>query len=379
MPDAIGEVWKLADSDLPGPAKLDLVRDFDRVLGLDLARLTEPLPPLPAHVRGLLEQRREPRDRGHYPQADALRESVRDSGYEVRDTAGATVALPRDPAFAPDKLVGTFSTSNEVTSFIEEPDTCEFSLNILAHDYQDDVRRCVESALAWCGGRDVEVVVVDNFSGDGLGPWVDELARADARVRVIHTDHRVGEGAGRNMGLKQSRGRYVMVLDTSVEFAGDAFTPLAALLADHRIGAAGAWGVHSHDLRHFDEGTHGPEVDAVEAYCLCFRRSLLRDTGLMDEKYRFYRNLDLDFSIGLRSLGLTNVALEHLPLLKHEHRGWNSVDPDERDKLSRKNFNRFLEKWGNRVDLLAHTAHPGESGVAGQHHHDHDHHDVGHT
>jgi hypothetical protein len=31
---------------------------------------------------------------------------------------------------------------------------------------------------------------------------------------------------------------------------------------------------------------------------------------------------------------------------------WESTDPIERDRLSRRNFYRFLDRWGKRNDLL---------------------------
>ena len=43
-----------------------------------------------------------------------------------------------------------------------------------------------------------------------------------------------------------------------------------------------------------------------------------------------------------------------LPFERHEHRGWTSLSDDERDRLSKRNFYRFLDRWGDRPDLLLH-------------------------
>jgi hypothetical protein len=40
------------------------------------------------------------------------------------------------------------------------------------------------------------------------------------------------------------------------------------------------------------------------------------------------------------------------PLVRHEHRGWTSIAPDERDRLSRRNFYRILDRFRDRRDLL---------------------------
>ena len=46
------------------------------------------------------------------------------------------------------------------------------------------------------------------------------------------------------------------------------------------------------------------------------------------------------------------VADSSLHLVRHEHRQWTELDDTQRDELSRKNFGRFLKRWGNRPDLL---------------------------
>jgi hypothetical protein len=48
------------------------------------------------------------------------------------------------------------------------------------------------------------------------------------------------------------------------------------------------------------------------------------------------------------------VATPELPLRRHEHRGWGDLPQAERDRLSKRNFYRFLDHWGGRRDLLLH-------------------------
>jgi GT2 family glycosyltransferase len=94
-------------------------------------------------------------------------------------------------------------------------------------------------------------------------------------------------------------------------------------------------------------------MDAMQAYCFAFRRDRLRDVGLMRESFRFYRNLDIDYSFHFKEQGFRVVADQTLPVILHEHRVWSELAEGERDELSRKNYGRFLDKWGQRTDLLA--------------------------
>ena len=96
------------------------------------------------------------------------------------------------------------------------------------------------------------------------------------------------------------------------------------------------------------------EVDAIEGYCLAIRREALRAVGGFDRRFRFYRNADLDFSFAVRDAGWRAIRTEPLPVRRHEHRGWTSLPEAERDRLSKRNFYRFLDRWGDRPDLLLH-------------------------
>ena len=193
--------------------------------------------------------------------------------------------------------------------------------------------------------------MVDNGSTDGTSAWLEEKAGQDSRVRVIHADHVLGEAAAKNILLKQCLGTYVVLMDTSVEATEDFLSPLAGALADDGVGVAGPWGLRTSDLRHFDEIDEG-RADAIQAYCFAFRRALLPEVDLMRESFRFYRNLDLEYSFCFLERGYRLMALSSLPLQRHEHRVWTSLSEEEREELSMVNFRRFLRRWGHRHELL---------------------------
>jgi GT2 family glycosyltransferase len=106
----------------------------------------------------------------------------------------------------------------------------------------------------------------------------------------------------------------------------------------------GPFGLGTDDMRSFEPDS-GPDVDALE-YLLAIRRERLAAVGELDPHYRFYRNLDIDFSYQVRAAGLLVRRVECEGIVQHEHRLWESTTPEERERLSRKNFNRFLDRWG---------------------------------
>ena len=132
-------------------------------------------------------------------------------------------------------------------------------------------------------------------------------------------------------------------------------TQIAAALEDGTTGIVGPFGVNSEDMREFEDAP-GPEVDAVEGYLMALRRSRVREVGLMDEKFRFYRHLDLDYSLAMRARGYRNRIVPDLPLRRHAHTDWERTPEEERDRLSKRNFYRFLKKYGHSTDLLLATS-----------------------
>ena len=88
---------------------------------------------------------------------------------------------------------------------------------------------------------------------------------------------------------------------------------------------------------------------------MAFRRSDAADRGPIDEHFRFYRNLDIWWSLVLRDEGEGRVprravAVE-IPVTRHEHRGWTSLAEAERERLSKRNFYRILDRFRARDDL----------------------------
>jgi cysteinyl-tRNA synthetase len=347
LPRALAQVWTFARArDLSGATRRAGLLQADAWLGLGLE---QPFPALPdpGSWRTLADSRTQERRQGDFPRADAARVSLLNLGVVPEDGPGETAYRV---ASALDRRHGLISSPLEVPDQRGEPDLGEISVSIVSNGYPDDLARCVASIQRYRGEHSVEILIVDNDSKD-VAPRLQRLAQEDSSIQTFHADHQLGEGAARNATLRAARGEVILILDTGVELTGDCFTPLLMLLRDLEIGAVGRWGALSRDMREFvDADTI--DVDAIDGYCLAFKRGRLQETGLFDERYRFYRLLDFNYSLTLRSLGLKQHRVADLPVIMHQHRGWEETDPDERERLSRLNFRRFFERWHHRPDLL---------------------------
>jgi cysteinyl-tRNA synthetase len=180
-------------------------------------------------------------------------------------------------------------------------------------------------------------------------------------MHVLFADHNMGFAAGRNATMRASRGRSIVLLDTSIEVRGDIWTPLACTLADPSIGVAGPYGLVTDDLREFRESAE-PDVDAVEGYLMAFRRALLLEAGWAEEKFRFYRLLDIYYSFMFKTSGYRVVATPEIAtrVEKHPHREWFSLTEEERATKSKKNYDLFKRRWHHGQSLLVANFVPGD-------------------
>jgi GT2 family glycosyltransferase len=297
----------------------------------------------PPEVTGLLARRQAARDRRDFATADLLRDELREAGWLVRDTPGGPELAPAPPYQTVDPAA--------MAPRWAEPDRHDVSVVVHVAGWPEDVARAVSALGAHHGHLDYEVLLVEDGAGEATGRALEDLARGDqdARVRVLHLDPPIGFGAAMNLAMGQAVGRVLVWLDPHVEATGDLLGPLLAALGQPGGGLAGGWGVTTTSLLEF-EADDGPEVDAIEGYLLAVPRALAARVEV-DPKDRYYRNADLDYSFAVRALGYRATRVE-VPARRHRHRGFHDTDPRERDRASRKNYDRFLGRWKGRTDLL---------------------------
>jgi cysteinyl-tRNA synthetase len=338
----------------------------------------------PAEVRALADARAAARRAKDWTTADALRTEIEAAGWKVLDAA-SLYSLER--AAAPDLVeagVTRFGTSVSVPSRLDEAPVGVASVVLIASDWPADVSRTVE-ALAGRSPAGTQLIVVANGPSEAQSDALAELEAAGTGstgvgLEVVWTSARLGHATALNAGIRRAAGPVVVLVDTSVEPAGDLVTPLVVALDDPTVGVAGPFGLVSDDLRTFEEPPAGTvDVVAIEGYAQAFRRADYLPRGPLDEHFAYYRNLDIWWSLVLRDpfaadggdddegdddepevivdLGSMPpprraVCVSGVDLVRHEHRGWTALPEAERDRLSKRNFYRLLKRFATRRDLL---------------------------
>jgi cysteinyl-tRNA synthetase len=290
---------------------------------------------VPEDVSRLLLERDERRAARDFAAADALRDRIAALGYRVVDGAAGSTA-ERAPASSIQRV-----RAEDVPSALELDPRFDATVHWVVEGWPEDVRRGIEAFRRFAGPRRIQHVLAD-VTGAVTAPLGSD-------VEVVPLVEGTGWASARNAGLRRSLGRIVLVVDGSIEPTGDVLGPIEDTLADEGVGVCGPFGIVTRDLREF-EPSAGPDVDAIEGYLMAFRRDVLARTGGFDERFRWYRTADIELSFRVKDLGLRAVVVD-VPVKRHEHRMWTAASEDERARRSKRNYNRFLERFRGRFDL----------------------------
>ncbi|MFQ5697697.1 MAG: glycosyltransferase family 2 protein [Myxococcota bacterium] len=216
-------------------------------------------------------------------------------------------------------------------------DTVDLSIVIVAWNVRDLVLDCLASIRVAKLGVSHEQIVVDNGSDDDT---VLAVRRQFPEVRVIALPRNVGFGAGNNVGLRVMRGRYGLLLNSdTIVLPGGLERCVHYLDAHPRVGVVGPQllnpdrtkqnCIHNSPtllselvsqslLRRLFPRRYPSkrieyaapiEVEAVLGACLCVRREVLEQVGLIDEDYFFFLE-ETDWCHRIRAKGWRVV---HLP------------------------------------------------------------------
>lgn len=223
----------------------------------------------------------------------------------------------------------------------------DLSIITVSWNVRELLQACLASVARGRGDLNLEVIVVDSASSDGSAemvkeefPWVTLLAQQE----------NVGFPRGNNIGMAQSRGRYLLLLNPDTEVIADALPRMVAYLDAHPdIGALGpqllnpdgsvqssrrrfptlatgflesTWlagqfpGIHEHYYALDLPDNAIADVDWVVGACILVPRDVYEQVGPMDEAYFMYSE-ELDWCRRIKDTGRRVVYYPEAQIMHH--------------------------------------------------------------
>lgn len=196
-------------------------------------------------------------------------------------------------------------------------------ISIIINNYKTKglLKQCLKGIYLYPPSVLYEVIVVDNNSRDGSSAMVKDKFPP---VRLIEAKTNLGYHRGNNLGIKNSSGRYILILNTDIAFLDNSIDKIYRFMEDHPAAALVGPKLKNPDgsiqmsalrfpsklvpiyrrtflgklnfakkeidyylMKDFDHATTRT-VDWILGSCVMARRSVIDEVGLMDEDLFIY-------------------------------------------------------------------------------------------
>ena len=217
---------------------------------------------------------------------------------------------------------------------------------IIAEGFTEDLITCVSSIT-----KHTQTPV--SIYANGKSNWLSDDLFKSNQINITQEKNPLGWGNVINHFLNTSTEEYLVIMDPSTIFTDDPITATLTQLESGYQGVGWKGGLVNLDdeWRSTDDKGVG-EVDVLFSYFLALDRVFAQKAGGANPSAKYYRNADIELSLAIRAAGGKLMQID-LPLTQERHHGYYDVDPDYRDKNSRKNYQRILERFRGKNEILS--------------------------
>ena len=290
----------------------------------------------PDSVHELARARQAARAEKNFALSDQLRDEIAAQGFEVVDVAGGYELRPK-------KRFPVYESTRDIRPI--NSGKFEITVGIIVEGFHEDAVTCIR-AIKEHGQCAIAVLVIGE-----PGPLADEL---DSRTSLVQVNENFGWGENANALLRNVTSEFIIIMDPSTIFKGDAVTPVLEELKKREFVAVGWRGGLVNledDWRSTDDKGPG-EVDVLFSYFIGMHREDALAARGFSNRALFYRNADIEFSLNLRHSNGRLLQME-LPLEQARHHGYHDSEPEYRDAQSKKNYDRILERFRGKTAILS--------------------------
>jgi hypothetical protein len=271
-----------------------------------------------------------------FAKSDQYRDEIAAQGFEVVDVAGGYELRPK-------KRFATYQSTRDIR--LINSGKYEITVAMIIDGFHEDAVATVQSIKAHSDCAIAMLVIGE------AGILADTL---DARTSLVEVTENFGWGENANAFLRNVTSDYIVIMDPSTRFTGDAIAPVLEELKKREFVAVGWRGglINLEDeWRSVDDKGAG-EVDVLFSYFIAMHREDVLAMRGFSNRAVFYRNADIEFSLALRHANGRLLQME-LPLEQDRHHGYHDSDPEYRDAQSKKNYDRILERFRGKTAILS--------------------------
>jgi GT2 family glycosyltransferase len=283
----------------------------------------------------LAQERLDARAAKDFAKADLIRDQIAAMGFEVIDIAGGFEfrAKERYPTYASTRDIKAIKVNSDI------------AIAMIVDGFTADAAETVRTIKAHTNTPVIALVTVDPAE------LIDEI---DLQFQLIAITENFGWGENSNALVKNLSSKYMVLMDPSTRFTGDAIALVIAELNKSEFSAVGWRGglVNTEDEWRSVEDKGAGEVDVLFSYFLAMNSADAINAGGFNNRAIYYRNADIEFSLRLRQSNGRLLQID-LPLEQARHHGYYDTDEEFREIQSKKNYDRILERFRGKSAILS--------------------------
>ena len=259
-----------------------------------------------------------------------------------------------------------------------------FSFIIVNWNVRELLEKCLLSIEKFSSHFNFEIIVVDNASMDGS---VAMMRERFSQINLIANTKNLGFAAGVNQGIKQARGEYVILLNPDVEIKESTLENLLEEFKNCADSGIVGGKIKNEDesiqpsvrafpdvlsqvlislkLKHiFNSRAIGryltqnfdyekrQEVDQVMGAFFAIRRKVIKQIGLMDERFFLWFE-EVDFCKRARNAGWKIIYTPKSEVLHHGGKSFGQISSTARQRIFNKSLRYYMLKHKGPIVWLA--------------------------
>ena len=230
---------------------------------------------------------------------------------------------------------------------------------------------CIESIFSNTAYPNYELIVVDNLSTDGTRKYLSELQTHNIpNLKIILNDVNLGFAGGNNIGIKESDGDYVVLLNNdTIVTRGWMISLVKHLENDRTLGMSGPVTnsigneaqitasystvdemrnfAYRYTWDHMGESFQN-KINMLAMFAICIRREVIEKCGFLDESYSIGMFEDDDYCQAVKNSGYGLCIAEDAFVHHFDGSSFKRFEKKDYDTLFNKNRQIYEQKWSTK-------------------------------
>lgn len=245
----------------------------------------------------------------------------------------------------------------------------KISIVVLTFNSLEITRLCINSILEKTAYPDYELIIVDNCSSDGTREYLMELSERESLVKVILNQENLGFAAGNNVGIKEAKGDYIVLLNNDTVVTRGWLTALSKHMENNEvigmcgpvtnsIGNEAKIKVDYHSMSELERFSYHyttkhlneeyKDINVLALFCTMIRKSVVEECSHLDENYGIGMFEDDDYAEAVKAKGYSLVIAEDAFVHHFEGVSFKKIEDRTFMEIFEQNKQLYEKKWNKQ-------------------------------